>query len=102
MLQTAFGFTRYSPDDFWASTPREFCLAFEGFLEADKFRRGHKASEVAQLVYGFRDKRPNVRKIMDTLYPEGKDNTVKVHGDMLAQSRAKVRADKAAKARKSD
>ena len=77
-------------------------MAFEGFLEADKFRRGHKASEVAQLVYGFRDKRPNLRKIMDTLYPEGKDATVKIHGDLLAESRAKVRANKADKARKSD
>ena len=74
-------------------------MAFEGFLEADKFRRGHKASEVAQLVYGFRDKRPNLRKIMDTLYPEGKGQSVKIHGDLLAESRATVRATKAKKAR---
>ena len=99
MLKTAFGFTRFSPDDFWDSTPYEFALAFQGFQEADKFRRGSRATEISHLIYGFRDKSPNQRKIMDAIYPEGKHRSLKVHGELLASDQAKTRGDKAAKAR---
>ena len=36
---------------------------------------------------------------MDAIYPEGKDQSLKVHGDLLAEDQAKTRGDKASKAR---
>jgi len=36
---------------------------------------------------------------MDAIYPEGKDRSLKVHGELLAGDQAKTRGDKAAKAR---
>ena len=61
--------------------------------------RCQKATEIAQLVYGFRDKRPNLKKIISAIYPEGDEGRMEKFSGMLADSKAKMRGKKAAEAR---
>jgi len=53
LLRIAFGWLGLSPGDFWAMTPREFCLAFEGWMELRGLRSDGLSPEELENLQAF-------------------------------------------------